>query len=131
MPGNRWGVDYVFDAVGGANIGPSIGALRRGGMLIGFGFMGASGMFSKLAMFANIFVGARLHGRRGKFYGITALYRRDARPLREDLPKIFALLAAKQIDPMVNRTFPLPEARQALELLASGSVEGKIVLING
>ena len=122
------GVDYVFDAVGGANIGPCIGALRRGGTLVGFGFMGAPGMLSQLAMFANIFVGARLRGRIGKFYGITMLYRRDARPLREDLPKIFALLAEKKIDPLVSRTFPLLEAKQALELLAAGSVEGKIVL---
>ena len=64
----------------------------------------------------------------GTFYGITMLYRKDPQPLREDLPKIFALLAEKKIDPLVNRTFPLLEARQALELLATGSVEGKIVL---
>src|ERR1039457_2901741 len=125
------GVDRVFDAVGGANIGPCIGALRRGGTLVGFGFMGAAGMLSQLAMFANIFLGARLRGRLGKFYGITMLYRKDAQPLREDLPKIFALLAEKKIDPLVSRTFPLLEARQALELLAAGSVEGKIVLTNG
>jgi hypothetical protein len=31
---------------------------------------------------------------------------------------------------MVTRTFPLLEARQAIELLATGSVEGKIVLEN-
>jgi NADPH2:quinone reductase len=125
------GVDYVFDAVGGANITRCIGALRKGGTLVGFGFMGAPGMLSQLAMFANIFLGARLRGRRGKFYGITMLYRKDSKPLREDLPKIFALLAEKKIDPLVNRTFPLFEARQALEFLASGSVEGKIVLTNG
>ncbi len=122
------GVDYVFDAIGGANIGPCIGALRRGGTLVGFGFMGASGKLSQLAMFANIFVGARLRGRLGKFYGITLLYRKDPKPLREDLPRIFALLAEKKIDPLVNRTFPLLAARQALEFLAAGSVEGKIVL---
>ena len=123
------GVDHVFDAVGGANIGPCIRALRRGGTVIGFGFMGAAGMLSKLAMFANLFVGARLRGRRGTFYGITALYRKDPKPLREDLPKIFALLAEKKIDPLVQRTFALLEARQAIELLATGSVEGKIVLM--
>jgi D-arabinose 1-dehydrogenase-like Zn-dependent alcohol dehydrogenase len=50
--------------------------------------------------------------------------------LREDLPKIFSLLAENKIDPLVNRTFPLFEARKALDLLAHGSVEGKIVLIN-
>lgn len=93
--------------------------------------MGAPGTLSQLAMFANIFVGSRLRGRRGKFYGITMLYRKDPKPLREDLPRIFALLAEKRIDPLVNRTFSLLEARQALELLASGGVEGKIVLTNG
>jgi len=123
------GVDYVFDAVGGANIGPCIGALRRGGMVVGFGFMGAAGALSTLATFGNLFIGARLRGRRGSFYGITALYRRDPKPLREDLPKIFALLAEKKIDPLVTHTFGLLEARQALELLATGSVEGKIVLL--
>jgi NADPH:quinone reductase-like Zn-dependent oxidoreductase len=123
------GVDYVFDAVGGTNIGPCIGALRRGGTVVGFGFMGAAGMLSKLATFGNLFISARLRGRRGTFYGITALYRKDPKPLREDLPKIFALLAEKKIDPLVIRTFALLEARQAIELLATGSVEGKIVLM--
>jgi len=123
------GVDYVFDAVGGANIGPCIGALRRGGTLVGFGFVSAPGILSKLGMFANIFIGAPLRGRRGKFYGITALYRKDPKPFRADLPQIFALLAEKKIDPLVSNTFALLEARQAIELLATGSVEGKIVLM--
>ena len=112
------GVDYVFDAVGGTNIVPCIGALRRGGTVVGFGFMGATGTLSKLATFANLFIGARLRGRRGTFYGITALYRKDPKPLREDLPKIFALLAEKKIDPLVTRTLALLEARQAIECLA-------------
>lgn len=124
------GVDYAFDAIGGANIGRCIGALRRGGTLVGFGFIAASGKLVQLAMFVNIFVGARLRGRVGKFYGITMLYRKDTKPLREDLPKIFALLAEKKIDPMIDRTFPLLEAREALEFLAGGSVKGKIVLIS-
>src|SRR5580693_7898288 len=79
------GVDYVFDAIGGSNIGPCIGALRRGGTLVAFGFVEAPGFFSQGAMFANLFLGARLRGRRGKFYGITMLYHRDPAPFREDL----------------------------------------------
>ncbi|HMD29214.1 MAG TPA: zinc-binding dehydrogenase, partial [Steroidobacteraceae bacterium] len=78
----------------------------------------------------NLFIGSRLRGRRGTFYGITALYRKNPQPLHEDLPKIFALLAEKKIDPLVAATFPLLAARQAIELLATGSVEGKIVLTN-
>jgi hypothetical protein len=33
--------------------------------------------------------------------------------------------------PLIPTTFPLIKARQAIELLTSGSVEGKIVLTNG
>ena len=98
--------------------------------MVGFGFVGAAGNFAKVAMFANLFVGARLRGRFGKFYGITQIYRKDHGPLREDLPKIFALLMEKKIDPLVTKTFPLLEARKAMEFLAEGSVEGKIVLEN-
>jgi NADPH:quinone reductase-like Zn-dependent oxidoreductase len=122
------GVDHVFDAVGGANIGLCIGAARRGGTVVGYGFMGVGGTLATLAMFVNLFVGARLRGRRGTFYGITLLYRKDPRPLREDLVKIFALVAKKEIDPLISVTFPLLAAGQAIELLATGSVEGKIVL---
>jgi NADPH:quinone reductase len=124
------GVDHVFDAIGGANIGPCIGAARRGGTVVGYGFMGVAGKLATLAMFVNLFIGSRLRGRRGAFYGITLLYRKNPKLLREDLPKIFALVANKSIDPLVTRTFPLLEARRALELLATGSVEGKIVLTN-
>ena len=122
------GVDLVFDGIGGATIGPCIGALRRGGHLVAYGFMAAKGTVATLAMFANILLGSRLRGRRGSFYGISALYRKDPKPLREDLPKIFALLAEKKIDPMVAKTFPLLDAGEALQLLAAGGVEGKIVL---
>jgi NADPH2:quinone reductase len=106
------GVDCVFDAVGGNNIGPCIGALRPGGLVVGFGFIAAAGTLSKLVMFANLFIGARLRARRGDFYGITALYRKDPRPLREDLPQIFALLAERKIDPLITRTFPWLRGRQ-------------------
>jgi NADPH:quinone reductase len=124
------GVDHVFDAVGGANIGPCIGAARRGGMVVDYRFMAVKGTLVTLAMFANLFVGARLRGRRGTFYGITLLYRRDPTLLREDLPQIFTLIADGKIEPLINATFPLLEARRALERLATGSVEGKVVLTN-
>ena len=122
------GVDLVLDGIGGPMIGQCIGALRSRGRLVAYGFMAVSGLLATLAMFANIFLGSRLRGRRGNFYGITAKYRKDPAPFREDLAKVFALLADGKIDPMITRTFPLLEARKALEVLATGAVEGKIVL---
>ena len=124
------GVDFAFDGIGGPMIGPCIGALRPRGHLVAYGFMAAAGQLSTAGMFANIFLGSRLRGRCGSFYGISALYRKDPTTFREDLPKVFALLADKKIDPMVAKTFPLLEARKALELLATGTVEGKLVLFS-
>lgn len=122
------GVDFAFDGVGGASVSRCIGALRRGGTLVGYGFVGAKGTLPTALTLANVFLGARLRGRRGNFYGITRLYRRTPLPFREDLPKIFALLSEKRIDPLIARRFSLLEARAALELLATGTVEGKLVL---
>jgi NADPH:quinone reductase len=75
-----------------------------------------------------VFAGSRLRGRRGTFYGISLLYRKNKKPFHEDLPKILALVASGHIEPILAATFSLPEARKALELLATGTVEGKIVL---
>ena len=124
------GVDCAFDAVGGANIGLCIRATRRGGSVVGYGFMGVKGTAATLLMFGNLLVGARLRRRRGSFYGITMLYRKNPKPLREDLPKIFGLIAEKKLDPLVSATMPLVEARRAMEMLRGGAVEGKIVLTN-
>jgi NADPH:quinone reductase len=122
------GVDVVFDAVGGANVVPCIKSLRAGGLVVGFGFMGVESRFATLASIANVLVGPRLRGRRGAFYGITMLYRRDPKPLREDLPKIFALIASGEIDPVIDATYPLSAAGDALRRLAGGAPTGKIVL---
>src|SRR5512143_54019 len=70
------GVDFAFDGVGGANVGPCIGALRRGGTLVGYGFVGTRGRLSTLRTVASVLLATRLRGRRGAFYGITLLYRR-------------------------------------------------------
>jgi NADPH2:quinone reductase len=122
------GVDFAFDAIGGANIGPCLRATRRGGMVVGYGFMAVDGAPAKVRMFWDLFIGAPLRGRRGKFYGITLLYRKNAKPFHEDLPKILALVAHKEISPVISATFPLREAKRAIELLATGTAEGKIVL---
>lgn len=122
------GVDAAFDALGGANIGKCIRAVKRGGAVVGYGFMAADSRLAKARMFFDVFAGSRLAGRRGSFYGISLRYRKDRKPFLEDLPKIFALVARGNIAPVIAAVFPLAEARQALELLATGTVEGKIVL---
>ena len=72
--------------------------------------------------------GARLRRRRGAFYGITMLYRKNPKPLREDLPKIFALIAEKKLDPLVERDVAAARREAGDPDAGSGAVEGKIVL---
>jgi NADPH:quinone reductase-like Zn-dependent oxidoreductase len=123
------GVDAAFDNLGGARTREHVCATKRGGIVVGFGFMatGASTL-ATLRGFASLFVGARLAGRRSTFYGITKIYNDDPRSFREDLPKLFELLAARAIQPKIAAVLPLLDGRRAQEMLVRGGVAGKIVL---
>ena len=121
------GVDAAFDVMGGAGTWECVRATRRGGTVVGYGFMGTTvkGKPSRRQMlrgFVALFVGARLVGRRGRFYGITALYRKDKAPFKQDLPKLFDLLASGKISPAIAHRLPLLAARKSQELLQAGGV---------
>jgi NADPH:quinone reductase-like Zn-dependent oxidoreductase len=66
--------------------------------------------------------------KRAYWYNVKSL--RDLHPasFREDLSKLFALLAARKIQPVIAAKFPLREAAHANELLEKFQVSGKIVL---
>lgn len=123
------GVDAAFDGVGGAQTGQCIAATRRGGITVWYGFVGVKGTLEAAGSALQIFVDARLRGRRGAFYGITQWYRQNTQPFREDLPKLFALLEAGKIQPRIAQTLPLLDARAANERLEAGGIEGKLVLV--
>lgn len=123
------GVDAAFDGVGGAQNGECVRATRRGGITVWYGFVGATGLPALIRSAFSCFVGSRLTGRRGSFYGITMLYRKNPLPFREDLATLFGLLAAKKIAPRIAERLPLLDARKANERLEAGNIEGKLVLV--
>jgi len=123
------GVDAAFDGVGGSLLRQCVRATRRGGAIVWYGSVGVGSFASTLRGYFDVFVGARLRGRRGMFYGVTALYRRDSRPFHEDLPKLFDLLEARRIAPRIALRLPLDSAREANVRLEEGGVDGKIVLV--
>ena len=129
LPG---GVDIAFDGLGGRFVAQCVRATRRGGTIVGYGFSSTmvNDTPSRLATLRGmlaLFVLATFTGRRGRFYGITHLYRRDPRPFREDLAALFALLASRAITPRIAARLPLLAAREANEMLERGGVQGKIV----
>jgi NADPH2:quinone reductase len=123
------GVDAAFDGVGGAHTGQCVSSTRRGGITVWYGFVGAPGVPALARSALSLFVGARLQGRRGSFYGITMLYRKNPRLFHEDLPKLFELLAQRKITPRIAQKLPLLDARKANERLEVGGIDGKLVLV--
>jgi NADPH2:quinone reductase len=122
------GVDVAIDNLGGHLVGQSIRATRRGGLVVGIGFSATGGRVGGfLRTLATLYLLAPLTGRRATFFGITQLYKKDPRPFREDLAKLFVLANQGAISPRIAARLPLLAARQAAEIIEKGGFEGKIV----
>ena len=138
------GVDVVFDSIGGTHIWRSRKALRPGGTVVAYGLTGslrggrlASGRsgsrhrFRAIAIFGvYIAAGWLFPGRKRVVpYSIQTLMRLRPAVFREDLIALFDLLQQKKIKPLIAQRLPLGEARHAHELLGTGGITGKIVLV--
>jgi NADPH:quinone reductase-like Zn-dependent oxidoreductase len=125
------GVDAVFDPLGGASLSRSLHALKPGGMLVAFGFqnevLGRGGSipmdFVKLTLWDWL-----PNGHATAFYSIGAMRRKHPDWFREDLARLFGMLAEGRIHPVVAETLPLAEVRRAHERVEAGEVAGKLVL---
>lgn len=129
------GIDAVFDAIGWRSARQGYKLLRRGGTLVSFGQTGSlkNGKLNTITGLMDFFLPSILNlipdGKRASFYGITGLYRKNPIPFREDLPRLFELLAAKKLKPVIDSVFPLSEAVRANEILEKGEAQGKLVLL--
>ena len=138
------GVDAVFDGIGGANIWRSRKAVRPGGRVVAYGLTSSlkggrldSGhsdgrhRFREIRIFGLYIAGGWLLPGRKRVvpYSIQWLKRLKPAVFRKDLMALFDLLEHEKIKPLIAQRFPLCEARRAHELLGSGGITGKIVLI--
>jgi NADPH:quinone reductase len=143
------GVDVAFDGIGSTtrHLWRSFKTLRSGGKVVAYGMPstlrggrlgGVRGQrlrgLVRLRGLATIgiFVAATylIPGkRRTTPYSIQWLKRLRPAWYREDLIALFELLRQGKIEPIVAERIPLEEVAHAHELLGSGSVIGKIVLL--
>lgn len=125
------GVDAVFDALGGESLSHSLHAVKPGGILVAFGFqnevLGRGGSipldFIKLKLWDWL-----PNGHATAFYSIGAMRRKHPEWFREDLARLFVMLAEGRIAPVVADVMPLAEVRRAHERIEAGEVAGKLVL---
>jgi NADPH:quinone reductase-like Zn-dependent oxidoreductase len=120
------GVDAVFDGIGGKSFKSSYEILRSGGRLVAYGGTPTTDLQYWLMMFTMNVVSDK---RKFILYSIQTLKRLKPDWFHEDLILLLNLLNEGKIKPIVAARMPLNQAAQAHELLASGLVNGKIVLI--
>ena len=116
------GVDVILDMVGGDYVPRELAALADDGRISLIAIMGGSKATLDVGEILRrrlTITGSTLRPRPVAFKGAVA------RELRE---KVWPLVEAGQIRPVIHRTFPLEQAAQAHALMESGTHVGKILL---
>ena len=130
LPG---GFDVVFDGIGEDGYRRSFAALKPGGSLCAYGYSAAAQarrrMLTILGLIARLYLWRWLPGgKRAGFYSINAMRARHPAWFREDLERLFGLLATRAIQPRVAERISFDEVAEAHRRLEAGGLEGKLVL---
>ncbi len=109
---NKRGVDVVFDSIGAATWLKSIRALRKGGRLVTVGATSGPNPTEEIRL---------IFWKQISIIGSTMSTQKEFR-------EVMKLVFRRQLKPVIDKIFPLEEARAAHERLARGEQFGKIVL---
>jgi NADPH:quinone reductase len=119
------GVDVILDIVGGDYLPRNLECLALNGRLVQIGLMGGPTAFVNLTPVLQkrlTISGSTLRARSVEEKGAIA---------RQLEQRVWSLLAARTVWPIVHGTLPLREAAEAHRLLEAGEVIGKLVLVVG
>jgi NADPH:quinone reductase-like Zn-dependent oxidoreductase len=133
------GVDAVFDNLGGEHCRRGWRLLKRGGALVSYGVVAASG--GSVAMYGAFFgnLGRILtwsalpNGKRASFYDLWSGHWRDLTGFRartrKDLTAVLALLAEGRLTAQVAARIPLARIAEAMTMAEARTVPGKVVVV--
>ena len=131
------GFDVVFDGIGEDGYRRSFAALKRGGLLCAYGY--TAGVQAQRRLLTILMWMARVYlrrwllswspgGKRVLVYSINLMRARHPDWFREDLEKLFGLLATRAIRPRVAARISFEEVAEAHRRLEAGGLDGKLVL---
>jgi NADPH:quinone reductase-like Zn-dependent oxidoreductase len=133
LPG---GFDVIIDGVGEDGYRRSYAALKRGGLLCAIGF--SASVQAQRRMLPIVMEIARLYlwrllpgGKRARFYSVNVMRARHPTWFKEDLERLFGLLATGAIRPHIAERISFDEVAEAHRRLEAGGLEGKLVLVPG
>jgi NADPH2:quinone reductase len=112
------GADIVIESLGGHFIGDALGALAPGGALVAIGY--TAGRKATIDVTDLIWKRARVSG--------FALVTQTPAVKVEAWNQVMKLIASGAVSPIVERTYPLEQASEALRYLHEERPFGKIVL---
>lgn len=115
------GVDIVFDPVGGSYAEAALRAVAWEGRFLVIGF--AAGEIPKIPLNLALLKGCDI---RGVFWGAWA--KQNPEKNRANLQKLVQWTAEGKISSHVDRTFPLAQTADALNVLAGRQAMGKVIL---
>jgi NADPH:quinone reductase len=108
----------------------SYAALRPGGLLCAIGFSASAQ--AQRRIFPIVIEIARLYlwrllpdGKRARFYSVNAMRARHPTWFKEDLERLFGLLAVRPIRPRVAERISFDEVAEAHRRLEAGGLEGQ------
>jgi NADPH2:quinone reductase len=113
-----YGADIVIDAVGGEILSQALGTLAMGGSLTTLGY--SAGRETTIDVTDLIWKHASMKS--------FSLFAQPAGVWSAAWSVIFPLLQSGAVKPIVAKTFPLPEAADALRYLIEGRPFGRVVL---
>ena len=131
------GFDVVFDGIGEDGYRRSFAALKPGGLLCAYGYTASvqaqHRLPSILMSIARLYLSRQLPswlpgGKRLRAYSINVMRARHPTWFREDLERLFGLLAARAIRPRVAERISFDEVAEAHRHLEEGGLDGKLVL---
>jgi NADPH:quinone reductase-like Zn-dependent oxidoreductase len=127
------GFDVVFDGIGEDGYRRSFAALKPGGLLLAIGFSASvqarQGMRAILMSIARMYLWRFLPGgKRARFYSINAMRVRRPGWFKQDLARLFELLATHAIRPRIAERISFDAVADAHRRIEAGGLEGKLVL---
>ena len=127
------GFDLIVDGIGEDGYRRSYAALKPGGLLCAIGF--SASVQAQRRMLPIVMEIGRLYlwrllpgGKRARFYSVNAMRARHPTWFKEDLERLFGLLATGAIRPRVADRISFDEVPEAHRRLEAGGLEGKLVL---
>ena len=115
------GVDVIADPVGGPYTEPALRSIAWRGRLLVVGF--AAGEIPKIALNLTLLKGCAIVG---VFWG--GFLQRERAAFADSIAQLGEWYAEGKLKPHVSATFPLDRAVDALQLMASRKVVGKVVI---